>query len=95
MFGDLPQIPMFRRLALVEQWIARSAFEKALVNDPAKGLDLRAAEVVLQSCGLMDRGGLRQRHQENPGELWIAEPFEQPQDLLGLGERAWRFSSRW
>ena len=33
----------------------------------------------------MHRGGLRQRDQENAGELRIAQPIEQAQDLLGLG----------
>ena len=85
MISDLPQIAMFRLLAQAKQGIARSAFEKTLVDDPAEGLDLRAAKIFLQGGSLMHRGGLRQRDQKNAGEVRIAQPLEQPQDLLGLG----------
>ena len=60
MIRDLPQIAMLGLLPLAKQWIARPALEEALVDDPAKGFDAGATQILLQSRSFMHRSRLRQ-----------------------------------
>jgi hypothetical protein len=62
--------------ACAQHRVRRASGQNALVDDPGKRLNLRAAQVVLQGLRLRDRCRFRQGHQNDAGVGRVLQPHQ-------------------
>jgi CIC family chloride channel protein len=81
--ANLRDVAMLVRLAAPQYRVGGRDGCQRLVDDPAEGPDLGAREVALEPRGLVDRCGLGQGHEQDAGEVWVAQAGKQLAHALG------------
>ncbi len=73
----------FTNASRSEERITGIGTREALVDDPGKWLDFCPPQVLLEIGRLVHRRRFRQGNDQNPGELLIAQPWQQVSNVFG------------
>ena len=74
---------MLSQFTPMQQWVCAAAVQQALIHDPGKGLDARAAQIFLKHGSLMHWRSFWQSHQQDAREVGITKTLEQQPFLTG------------